>query len=372
MSDEAESENEETEEDPLESLNLPEGRGVLTKGHREFMFAGLDDPAFAGIDWEGDVNQKRWRIRQRVKAALHDFKLLSDPAMFSDRDLEIALDDVYVRDPSNAEEYSNPDPDADGARRFRGVYGWGEQLEHLIATMSFLHRAADVVPMLSFEDLVEAGIRENIPRHRENPNGVGTLFASRISVDASIDVDVQWSESLDVDDIEEKLERGEQLSREEIGELFVHGRIERGDLGADDVDPSLFNTSSPGNVGPDPLPGLDPPRRSPPEDWEEQTREKLTKGMAETVDWDAAERPEEVWEQLREHYESPTGYAMELELEGDRAEERLEQIRQDLLTDELNEKVDWDAVETPRDVWEQLEEHYDDPHSRARELREEE
>jgi hypothetical protein len=372
MTDEPKGGGEEPDEDPLERLNIPDGRGILTKSHRHFMFAGLDDPAFADIHWEGDVNQKRWRIRQRVKSALHDFKLLSDPAMFSDRDLEIALDDIYVRDPSNAEEYSNPGPNADGARRFKGVYGWGEQLEHLIATMSFLHRAADVVPMLSFEDLVEAGVRENVPRERENPEGTGTLYASHVSVHASIDMDVQWAESFDVDDIEEKLERGEPLSRTEIGELFVQGRIEPGDLGADDVDPSLFNTSSRGNLGPDSLPGLDPPRRSLPKDWEEQTREKLTKGMAEKVDWNDAERPEEVWEQLREHYESPTGYAMELELEGSRAEERLEQIRERLLTDELNEKVDWDAVETPRDVWEQLEEHYDDPHSRARELREEE
>jgi hypothetical protein len=369
MSDEAESENEETEVDPLERLNLPEGRGVLTKGHRRFMFAGLDDPAFADIDWEGDVNQKRWRIRQRVKAALHDFKLLSDPAMFSDRDLEIALDDVYVRDPSNAEEYSTPEAGEDGARIFNGVYGWGDQLDHLVATMSFLHRAADVVPMLSFEDLVEAGVRENVPRERENPEGTGTVYVNSVSVDASIDVDIQWSESFDVDDIEEKLERGEGLTRSEVAELFLHGRIERGDLGADDLDTdSVYGVEIP----PEGYPGLEPSKPSPPDGWEEQTREKLTEGMAETVDWDAAERPEEVWEQLREHYESPTGYAMDLELSGDRAEERLEEIRERLLTDELNEKVDWDAVETPRDLWEQLEEHYDDPHSRARELRAEE
>lgn len=306
MADDTGDQNEEPDEDPLERLNLPEGRGVLTKGHREFMFAGLDGPAFEDIHWEGDVNQKRWRIRQRVKAALHDFMLLSDPSMFSDRDLEMALDDVYVRDPDNPGEYSDPDPDSDGGRRFNGIYGWGEQLDHLIATMSFLHRAADVVPMLSFEDLVEAGVRENVPLHRESPNGTGTLRATRLSVDASIDVDVEYTESVDVEEIEAKLERGERLTREEIGELFVQGRIEPGDIGADDVDPSLFDTQ----FGVNPLPGLEPPRPSPADDWEEKTREKLTDEMEEKVDWEDADRPIEVWEQLRDHYEDPIGRAM--------------------------------------------------------------
>lgn len=294
-------------EDPVERLNLPEGPGgILTESDRVYLLH--DHPEFPYLEWEGNDNQKRWRIRQKVQNALHDFQLVSS---LSKKELELILDDVYVgsEDPEDLEGYTIDDFTPD-SQPFRASMGWGDQYGHLLSMMTFAYRACDVVPLLTFEHLVEETVRRNVPHYRGNaPFGQGQR-ATNVDVDVEIDVNIEWEDVLDADEIEEKLERGEPITREEVGELFIQGRLQPGDIGADDVDPDLFRTSSAGNYGADGLPGLNPSKPSPEEGWEEDLRRRLPEEMVESVDWSEAERPEDVWEQLDDHYDDPVGYAM--------------------------------------------------------------
>ena len=348
----------EDRESLAERFNFPDQRGgILTDSDREYITGKV-----IGEEYEGQEPQKRLRIRKRVKSALHDFIYLSSPMMFPDEELNLVLDDIYKED--------EPPRRGGGGRLRHGQYG--EQVDHLLAAMRFLHRATEMTDGLEFEDLIEAAVWENTPRVRGRYPGGGGEEAREVNVTANIDVDIEWRKVYDADDIEAKLERGEQLTRDEIGELFVQGRIESGDLGAQDVDGSVFMTSGFQPEKPAELPGLDPPSapsRSAMERANEFRDDVFTDQMNEKVDWDDVEEPRDVWDQLEEHYEFPLGYAMELEVQGERAEERVDELREGVLTDEMIETVDWDDVEEPRDVWVQLEEHYDDPLGHALERR---
>lgn len=305
--DEANDHGEEPPEDPYERLKLPDGPGgVLSKSDRIYLLH--DHPEFPYLEWDGNDNQKRWRIRQKVKSALHDFQLVNG---LSKKELELILDDVYVgdEDPETLEGYTIDDVTPESKQYLSG-YGWGDQYDHLLSMMSFLYSACDVVPLLTFEHLVEETVRRNVPHYRgDAPFGQGQR-ATNVEVDVDIDVSIDWESVFDPDEIEAKLERGEPISREEVGELFLQGRVKPGDLGADDVDPDLFGRSSPGNYGSDPLPGLDPSKPSPPDGWEDDLRRRLPDEMIEAVDWEETDRPEDAWEQLDQKYDDPVGKAM--------------------------------------------------------------
>lgn len=275
--------------------------GILTASDRRYLLH--DHPAFPGVDWNGnDEPQKRLRIRKRIKNVLQDFLLVEN---LSERELELIFDDVYNGSessdrPGRALSNTFATDQADVTE-----YGWGEQYEQLLSGMSLFYRACDVVPMLSFEDLVEATVRRNTPTYRDDASGTQGKRASNINVDVSIDVDIEWRDVYDADEIEAKIERGEPLARDEIGELFLQGRIEPGDLSPGDVRKHLF--TAPNSDGE--LPGLEPSRPEPPEDWEDQMQAELTEEMAELVNWSAADRPADVWNQLEEHYENPVDRA---------------------------------------------------------------
>lgn len=292
-------------DDPVERLDLPDGPGgILTESDRVYLLH--DHPEFPFLEWDGNDTQKRWRIRQKVQNALHDFQLVSS---LPEKELELILDDVYAgsEDSDDLEGYTIDDFTPD-SQSYRASMGWGDQYDHLLAMMTFVYRACDIVPLLTFEHLVEETVRRNVPHFRGGAPFRQGQRATNVEVEVDIDVDIEWENVLDADEIEEKLERGEPITREEVGELFLQGRIEPGDIGADDVDPDLFQASSSGKYGSDPFPGLDPSKPTPDEDWEEGLRRRLPEEMIKTVDWDEADRPEDVWEQLDEHYDDPVAY----------------------------------------------------------------
>jgi len=296
---EQENQNDDPKEDLYDRLDLPDGPGgILTKSDRIYFLH--DSPQFPDLEWEGDDTQKRWRIRQKIKNALWDFELLQ---YLPQSELDLILDDVFVID-----------EDDSGIATIRpygrtGPY-LGPQFHHLVSTMLFLYRACDSLRFLDFEELVEETVRRGVPSYRdESPSGQGQR-AKNVDIDVSIDVDIEWENVFDADGIEQKLERGEPLTRAEVGELFLHGRVERGDLSADDVDPDLFRGSTPGGYGADPLPGLDPSKPSPRDGWQDRLEQRLPDEMIEVVDFETAERPEDVWEQLEEEFDDPIGKAM--------------------------------------------------------------
>lgn len=245
-------------EDPMERLDFPEGpNGILSDKDRIFLLSG--HPEFPELDGgTGDAAQKRWRIRQKVENALHDFQLLQD---LDHHELDLILDDVYALDasPSTMEDFTIYDIEDPEEMR---VNGWGDQFDQLLAMMVFLHRACEVTPLLTFEYLIEEAVREIAPKYRQTEYGARQR-AKNIDVDATINVDIEWVNQPDVDEVEKKLERGESLTREEIGELFLQGRIEPGDLSPDDVS-DLFTQES----HPEGYPGLDPEKPEYPEEYD--------------------------------------------------------------------------------------------------------
>lgn len=317
MSDEAGDENDETvggeEVDLAERFDFPDGiGGILTDNDRKFLMSIFSRDT-KGYDFDGHEAQKRLRIRKKVKTALHDFTYLSDQMVFPDKELDLVLDDILRKDEYEDLDVGNlTETDKEAYQRLNS-YVWGDQVEHLVAAMKFLHRAAELAPGLSFEDLIEAAVWENTPQIRGAYPGGGGERARRITVNADVSVDVDWERIYDVEEIEAKLERGEQLTRDEIGELFVQGRIEPGDLGAENVDQSVFQTADfdDSEITTE-LPGLDPssPQRSLSDAEKEELREKFPDEMSEKVDWDATNTTVEFLEQLHEHYEDPIGRAM--------------------------------------------------------------
>jgi hypothetical protein len=239
-------------EDRFEELDTPDGPGgILSDSDRRFLLSRVNFDLGPQVKWEGaDEYQKMYRIRQKVKTAIHDFKFLKE---LDDSDLEIIFDDVAVDDPDNAATVT-----LDGIEDGERVYvGWGRQFNHLVAALEFFERAAEIVGPLRLDELLEVAIERRVPKHRENgPNGLPQT--ADVEVDVTIDVDVEWEDTYDAESILEKYREGEKLTRAEIGELFVRGEIEPGDIGADEVVFDQFKRSSFGTEGWDPLEGLDP------------------------------------------------------------------------------------------------------------------
>jgi|GEM_PF-3295276 len=320
---------EDQQKDPVESLDFPDGPGgILTDSDRVYLLH--DDPAFSELEWSGDDNQKRWRIRQKIQNALHDFELISN---IPQSELELILDDVYIgseEERDRMEGYTIDDVTPPG-QEFLGRSGWGDQYDHLVSMMRFAHRACETVPLLTFEHLVETAVRYETPKFRGNEPFTHGQRATNVDVDVSIDVDVEWEDVLDVDEIEAKLERGEEISREEVGELFLQGRLEPGDLGADDIDRGLFR-----NSGTKEYPALEPSKPSPQSnypgitEWDDDLRAFLPDEMIEKVDWEAADRPEEAWAQLEEEYDDAVAYATEA-MKNREAEDEPTELPDDLL-----------------------------------------
>jgi hypothetical protein len=274
MTDSDEGEDATEGEEAFRRLNLPEGPGgLLTNTDREFLMR--DDPRFPSVDWSGHEAQKRWRVRKRIERGLADFQLVNN---LNAEELELILDEVVVDEdvPDNVtgEVTAETGRSAPGKR-------WGPQYGHLIEAMTFLYRACDVVPFLTFEHLVEETIRRETPTVRgEEPLEQGQV-AKGVHVDVNFDIDVEWEDVLDVEEIEAKFDRGERLTRQEIGELVVEGRVDPGEIGPDDVRAQSTVT------------------------WQEDLRDRYSEEKLKKVDWYEADDPSDVFEQLSEHYDDP-------------------------------------------------------------------
>lgn len=291
-SDPTEETPEKTLEDAIEELNFPDGRGILSDKDRLFLLRQHSELR----DLPGDVKnkaQKRWRMREKISNAFYDFYLLDK--FLPDEELDLILDDIYA-------EAVDPTDLSDAERQVLLRSGdqlgtWGAQYDHLVGAMSFLYRAAESDPILTFEHLIEQTVYRNIPLWVDDaPFGEGR-YASSVDIEVDINLDIEWSETYDLDAIEDRLDRGEALTREEIGELFLQGRLEPGDVNAEDI------TSMPRNAavsGPRPGISLD---SLPEEGWKEVLQKRLPDEMVAAVDWDDVESPIAVWGQLEAYHD---------------------------------------------------------------------
>lgn len=216
-----------------ERFHFPDGpSGILSDSDRRFLLR--DDPAFPDLEWEGDETQKRWRIREKVKTALHDFQLLNQ---LDQKDQKLIVDDVLDNPVSEwLENFNKPRaPYLIGPKQQMSHYSpsaLGEQYQHLQEVVIFLYTVCALIPGPSFEDLIEDSIQRHIMDNSSAPDS-GEIINANVNV--TVDKEVVWDDLPDIEDLEAKLERGEGLTLEEIGELFIQGHIESGDVSAGDV-----------------------------------------------------------------------------------------------------------------------------------------
>lgn len=292
--DDGDSESESSE------LKFPEGPGgILTDSDRRYL---------VGEDWGDYESQKQWRVRRKVQNAFWDFQLLN--GLPRDQ-LEMIFDDVYrgrdeLEKRAKAETIDDLDEELPG---YIPSWEWGEQFQHLISVMVFVHRVCEITPFLTFEKVIKQALHHRTGPYTDDP---AYQKGKRIA-DVSIDVNIEWEDVYDADEIERKLQRGEQLTRWEVGELYIQGRIDKGDLSANDIEGDVIRTSSSF-----PLPGLDPERKEPTEGWQDDMQDDLLQEMVEAVDWEEADHPIDAWNQLREGFDDPWGKLLD---EGDLLEE---------------------------------------------------
>ena len=217
-------------------IQLPSGQGgILSDSDRRFLLR--DNSAFPDLNWEGNETQKRWRIREKVKTALSDFQLLN---LLDQKDKSLIFNDVFEDDdlPEHLKSLNSPtDQFLNSPDRQVSYYNpsaLGEQYSYLQEAIIFLYTACELNPGPGFERLLEDSIQRYISNYSGTSN---SMEIKNVSVNVAIEKTIEWSDLPNIDELERKLERGESLTREEIGELFIQGRIKSEDLSSVDIEP---------------------------------------------------------------------------------------------------------------------------------------
>ncbi|WP_139326601.1 hypothetical protein [Natrinema saccharevitans] len=196
--------------------------GILTDSDRQYLLSQISG---YDVDWSGDENQKRWRIREKIKAGFDDFRWITS---LDDKEFELIFDDLgFAADVDEIPTGS--------VREILAELGHGHQQNDLQATLEVIYKACLMAPRVDFDRLVEQAVLNAESRWTDHAPG----GKYPVSVDAS--VEVEYQDIPDVETIEEKLEYGERITREEIGELFLKGRIEPGDLSQRDIDTRILD-----------------------------------------------------------------------------------------------------------------------------------
>lgn len=180
--------------------------------------------------WDGDENQKRLRLRKKIQAAIKDFPGI---AGLPKREYELILQDLHGDRPGYVDEVT------DEKTGDRVTVDWDVDqsigLEHMLM---FIYNACQMEPTLDFESLLEGAIHRGERRwihHGETDPDTGSKFVE----DVNVNIDVTYGERPDVEAIKAKLDRGEKISRAEIGELYIEGELDDFDLSPDDYETEL-------------------------------------------------------------------------------------------------------------------------------------
>jgi len=225
--------------------------GILTDSDREYIY---------GEKEVANESQKRYRMRNKVQAALEDY---FDLMLLSDDEYELIFQDLAWKTDARPEhilfavEHSNRED----------LPGYGDQYWHLAAMVAFAYKASLYEPTVDFDMLVSDAISLVEVQKAENSDD------HQQPVDVSVSTNVEHRTVPDADTILQKLEHGGRLNREEIGELYVSGHL-------DDVEIAPWNLSKwilkkqAGN-----------PERGPTgEDWKNKLREKMPEAHVEKVE----------------------------------------------------------------------------------------
>lgn len=211
---------------------MTEPNGILSDSDKQYLasLANLNEDG----EWDGDETQKRFRIRKKIQAALLDFPGISG---LPRKEYELIFKDL---------EEVNPGPISRAKDERTGeliTVDWeADQYEALKHMLIFIYNACRLEPNVDFETLLERAISfsEN-DRLREQAMDLEakTLTRTRFVDDVSVNIEISYRDQPDVQDIKAKLDRGEGLTRAEIGELYLKGEIDELELTRADLDPQI-------------------------------------------------------------------------------------------------------------------------------------
>ena len=204
--------------------------GILSSSDKEYL-ASMDPRQ--DVVWSGDEAQKRFRMREKIKAALLDFPGISG---LPREEYELIFKDL--RD-------VNPGPIRSAQDQKTGemiTVDWeADQYEALKHMLVFVYEACRLEPAVDFETLLETAIRWAEETRLENENlKTDRALSSPKSVDnVTAAINISYHEQPSVEDIKAKLERNEGLGLDEIGLLALMGELNDIELSPFDLDRRL-------------------------------------------------------------------------------------------------------------------------------------
>lgn len=224
---------------------MSEPNGILSDSDKQYL-ASLGNVSENG-GWDGNETQKRFRMRKKIQAALLDFPGISG---LPRKEYELIFKDL---NDINRGPISRAKDEKTGELI---TIDWeADQYEALKHMLIFVYNACQLEPDVDFKSLVKRAVRfsEN-DRLRNQSMDVEsrTLSRTRFVDDVSVDIDITYRDQPDVQEIKAKLDRGEGLTREEIGELYLKGEIDKLELTLADLDPQISLDEN----HPDGFPGL--------------------------------------------------------------------------------------------------------------------
>lgn len=181
---------------PLEP-NDERGRGILTKDDRAFLRGNKE------FKNEQSVRDARYRIRERVKNSILDFKILLHHLDEKDRN-QIFTTNVHTKDQQSKESIAV------------------EEIQKMVNQSRFQTSMSDAVAFLYLGAM-------SIDWHTEDflASGVETAEEERGYMIENVEVSVRVSRSEpDIQELLDRLEQGEGMTAEELRTLIRSGEVE--------------------------------------------------------------------------------------------------------------------------------------------------
>lgn len=199
--------------------------GILSRSDKKYLQSLTSD---AEDDlWDGDETQKRFRIRKKVQAALQDFPGLSG---LPRQEYELIFKDL---ENSGTESLTSTGDKKTGETI---TVDWDTtQYQALVHMLVFIYKATLLEPTINFEHLVEQAVVRG-------EQSFSSESRSQKIEDANVNIDKTYRDELNIGEIKQKLENGEQITREELGHLLFRKKEnaileeENSDLDAIDID----------------------------------------------------------------------------------------------------------------------------------------
>jgi hypothetical protein len=222
-------------------------QGILSDSDKEYL-ASLDPENESA--WDGDKTQKRFRIRQKIQAAIDDFVAISN---LPRKEYELIFKELDKRRVESIVSVSTGESNESVTTEWEA-----DQYTGLLHMLIFIYKACRLEPNVEFERLVEEAISlGEHERDEQTSLGPGGRYVNEVDVD----IDISYQTQPDIEEIKAKLEQGGTLTRAEIGELYIKGELV-GDEGTKITPEHLDGSIVLGESHPNGFSGLGDPQES--------------------------------------------------------------------------------------------------------------